>query len=423
MRLTRIIFGLLCMATLMAHAGENAESRMQQAARQALGTRQPLQCVMNDNQMAVYRQPSGGFAIIADAGQSARLLAYSRTAPLDLNSDNPGFQWWWRAAQGVAKQHKSNHAKITKPDPERFAPSIDSLMTTIWGQTAPYNAWCPTANGNVCEDYAPNVEHCLVGCVATALAQVVHYHGKPHHAEGESDFFIGDQPRHTSFAGTYDWANMLDTYADDFTEAQGRAVAQLSYHCGLISQMNYGTNASGTANQAAINGLVQFFGYSDAMHTVVRSEYDEPAWMEMIYNELNNSRPILYQGVEVNFVQGIIGGHSFVIDGYDENGLVHVNWGWLGDANGYFDVAMLNPRIYELNDYQDMVVGLAPAWQSLPGDVNGDGTIDISDVNATINIMMGTAQTSDFSGAPDIDGDGEVNISDVNAVINLMLGK
>lgn len=56
----------------------------------------------------------------------------------------------------------------------------------------------------------------------------------------------------------------------------------------------------------------------------------------------------------------------------------------------------------------------------LRGDVTGDGNVDIADVNAVINMMLGkTEQTT----AGDVTGDGNVDIADVNAVINIMLGK
>ena len=54
------------------------------------------------------------------------------------------------------------------------------------------------------------------------------------------------------------------------------------------------------------------------------------------------------------------------------------------------------------------------------GDLNGDGKVDIADVNAVINIMLGKA---DMIPAADLNGDGKVDIADVNAVINIMLGK
>ena len=57
---------------------------------------------------------------------------------------------------------------------------------------------------------------------------------------------------------------------------------------------------------------------------------------------------------------------------------------------------------------------------SIPGDLNGDGVVDISDVNAVINMMLGKVTPT---AAGDVTGDGHVDISDVNAVINIMLGK
>lgn len=56
----------------------------------------------------------------------------------------------------------------------------------------------------------------------------------------------------------------------------------------------------------------------------------------------------------------------------------------------------------------------------LPGDVTGDGEVDIADVNAVINIMLNKAEAVP---AADVTGDGEVDIADVNAIINIMLGK
>ncbi|MBR1475495.1 MAG: C10 family peptidase [Muribaculaceae bacterium] len=405
-----------CMLAMMSAAHAQDDAEMMQSVWQVLRAGRPVERVMATDHLAVYCQQGGGFAVVTADDQVPRLLAYSPTAPFSVNDGNSGFGWWLRMVQKVGGRANAP----TPPDPDRYAVRVDSLLTTLWGQSSPFNAWCPTAEGEICNDYAPDVDHCDVGCVATAIAQIVHYYRYPAQASGECDFAIGDQSSHTSFSGTYDWDNMLDFYKNGYTEEQGRAVAQLCYHCGLISRMNYGTNASGSSNQNAINGLVQYFGYSDEMHYVVRSDYSEQQWMEMIYDELTHGRPILYTGVEVNFVQGIVGGHSFVIDGYDENGLVHVNWGWQGRANGYYDVALLNPLIYDFVDYQDMVLGFVPARQTVTGDVTGDGLVDIADVNAVINAMLGKAPQTAES---DVTGDGTVDIADVNTVINLMLGK
>ena len=60
-------------------------------------------------------------------------------------------------------------------------------------------------------------------------------------------------------------------------------------------------------------------------------------------------------------------------------------------------------------------------WQEiLPGDVNGDGAVNVSDVTTLVNMILGTV-TKDPQRA-DIDGNGSVNVSDVTALVNLLLG-
>ena len=54
----------------------------------------------------------------------------------------------------------------------------------------------------------------------------------------------------------------------------------------------------------------------------------------------------------------------------------------------------------------------------LPGDVNGDGSVNISDINAVINIILGGT----FNTSGDVNGDGSVNIADINALISMILG-
>ena len=66
-----------------------------------------------------------------------------------------------------------------------------------------------------------------------------------------------------------------------------------------------------------------------------------------------------------------------------------------------------------------ILLGLSATAQ-VQGDINGDDKVDIADVNAVINMMLGKAEQT---ASGDINGDGSVDIADVNAVINLMLGK
>ena len=51
------------------------------------------------------------------------------------------------------------------------------------------------------------------------------------------------------------------------------------------------------------------------------------------------------------------------------------------------------------------------------GDINNDGEVGISDLNALIDMIL--ADNTSFAG--DVNGDGEVNIADINALIDMLL--
>ena len=62
-------------------------------------------------------------------------------------------------------------------------------------------------------------------------------------------------------------------------------------------------------------------------------------------------------------------------------------------------------------------------WESegIPGDVNGDGEVNIADVNAVIDVILSSAPTADKLSGADVNGDGEVNIADVNMIIEIII--
>ena len=65
-----------------------------------------------------------------------------------------------------------------------------------------------------------------------------------------------------------------------------------------------------------------------------------------------------------------------------------------------------------------MTFALAFSATAATGDVNSDGEVNISDVNALIDMIL----SEDSGAAGDVNGDGEINISDVNALIDIILG-
>ena len=377
----------------------------------------------------LYQTRQGAFALIAADDRLPAVLAVGNGQSSVVTQANPGFEWFCNSIEQVSRILTSKDAAFTTtlPDPAKYPAKVDALITSQWGQDAPYSYWCPTGYGEICDDYTPDVVHCCVGCVATALAQLTRYYRFPAHASGTADFMIGDKNASASFDATFDWDNMLDTYPEgQYTEAQGRAVALLSYVCGLISGMDYATNESGSSNHSGLAGAQNYFGYSKDASIVVRSDYSEPEWMDMVYNELSHGRPLYYQGVYVKFDPSVglmAAGHSFLIDGYNEEGLVHVNWGWYGNYDGYFDIALLDVRGLQFNSYQDMVINFVPdpSLVGLTGDVNNDGKVNIEDVTDLIDYLLGNNSIQINTTNADVDGDGAINITDVTDLTDSLL--
>ncbi|MBQ1737002.1 MAG: hypothetical protein II040_02065 [Muribaculaceae bacterium] len=66
-----------------------------------------------------------------------------------------------------------------------------------------------------------------------------------------------------------------------------------------------------------------------------------------------------------------------------------------------------------------VTLSLAPGSPVKPGDVNGDGEVNISDVTALIDLLLSGETGTEMA---DVNNDGEVNISDVTSIIDMLLG-
>ena len=91
--------------------------------------------------------------------------------------------------------------------------------------------------------------------------------------------------------------------------------------------MHYTTTGSGAYSADACLALRKYFKYDESIKLYTREFYHAEEWMNMIFRELSDGCPVIYGG------QSAQGGHSFILDGYDENGLVHVNWVCVGTDN------------------------------------------------------------------------------------------
>lgn len=216
--------------------------------------------------------------------------------------------------------------------PEVVAP----LMSTEWGQDAPYNDLCP--------EYADG-RRCKTSCVATAMAQVMRYHRHPARGTGQKSikWSYGDRSAILSadFGATvYEWDLMLDRYRyGSYTEAQANAVATIMYQCGVAADAEY-TPASGAYIDDAYRAAVDYFGYSDTSVLADREYFDDSVWSELVLGAIAAGYPVYYGGYTSSYA-----GHAFVVDGYDKRGYVHVNWGF-DNGGGYYSLSNLAPYIY-----------------------------------------------------------------------------
>lgn len=183
--------------------------------------------------------------------------------------------------------------------------------------------------------------HCVTGCVATAMAQVMYYHKYPSKCPA-LDEYTTETKSWTMNAlpeADFEWAKMKETYKGSETDESANAVAVLMRYCGQAIGMNYNLSGNGgSAGSVSAAVLADVFGYSKNIRALWRDKYSTSRWEEIIYTELAEGRPVLYSG------QSNSGGHEFVIDGYDGSGLFHINWGWGGSSDDYYVLSIAEPK-------------------------------------------------------------------------------
>ena len=227
------------------------------------------------------------------------------------------------------------------------SPVVGPLVPSLWGQESPYNGECP--NGT------------LVGCVATAMSQIMYKWKWPETGKGSMSYTSPEGLLKVDFSeSTYDWDNML--VSGNTSEANAAAVAKLCYDCGVSVKMQYGDEASGSYDGYAFRAFSKYFKYAASKLYIEQRECveSEDVWNVHVKNELDHGRPILYCASDANGR----GGHAFVIDGYDTDDNVHVNWGWSGRHNGYYALlTLLIKGYYQFSEGQSMIRGIVPDYK------------------------------------------------------------
>ena len=285
-----------------------------------------------------------GFTIVSGDDELPEIVGYSAHGNSENLMKTEGCAAFLKAyqkfvaafTQGDAKARKIlAEQRALKADGRYQQPKIDPLLGDIaWNQETPYNKMCPKYEGS---------ELSVTGCVATAMAQVMMYYKYPNELQATIPAYTTATNKlkvnAISEGEKYDWDNMLPTYTEgEYNTTQADAVAKLMFHCGAAVQMDYGPSSGALVRP---EDMSTYFGYdADLLQEVYRSVYTLAEWKKILDRELEAKRPILYGGA-----RSYERGHQFVCDGSDGEGLYHINWGWSGVSDGYFDITLLDPDV------------------------------------------------------------------------------
>lgn len=336
----------------------------------------------NDAQYYMFvAEGSNGFVIVSGDDALEPIVGYSATAAV---GDMPAALEAWLDEYSCYVDDV--RAGVVEPSKTKVAAGkrIEPMLQTSWNQSAPYNNHCPEVNG----------QKTPTGCTATAMAQIMKFHEWPvtptanvswtNNITGKTETVYLKQRK-------YAWDKMLNHYRNGYTAEQADAVAQLMIDVGKAIGSTYALSGTGSSNIYAAYALVNVFGYTPEITVVRRSEYTDEEYYAIIRENLEARQPLMYTGHSQSYSSG----HAFVCDGIDENNMLHIDWGWDGAYNGFFDMTYMEP-----------------AGTGIGG---GDGRYNVGQAMVA-NIRPRTSDESDMQGEPVVF---VMNVIDVNSTTTL----
>ena len=275
----------------------------------------------------VFNDDTGkGFVVVAGDDKMGEVLAYSHEASIDMANLNPEARYLLDSYRQVYEELGKNKGLTTRAETATKATDdVQPMLKSKWGQDYPYS----------------KQTQYVTGCVATAVAQVMYYHKWPAQGKGQESYKVtfDNTVRSADFTKShYDWDNMLPDYSRrNVTTKQEDAVALLMNDVGIATNMQYTDRASSTQSYMAERALRNYFDYDAALVTRANEGVDN--FIEIVKKELRNGFPLYISGDSRSG-----GGHAWVCDGFDKEDKFHMNFGWNGQADGYYSLATLDVK-------------------------------------------------------------------------------
>lgn len=194
-----------------------------------------------------------------------------------------------------------------------------SPLDVHWAQTSPFNDNCPEVDGT----------KVAAGCGAVAVAQILSHYRMPEHGFGHTKYTVvkNGVEVDVDFDSTpIDWTHILGTYTSTASEREKSAVANLIYQVGAAMKMQYGSSSSPRNHASMMWGLQHYLHFSPQSRYRRRLYYSTAEWIEMLNSELEAGHPVFYRGDHTSATADLVG-HMFVIDGKNDDGNYHFNFG------------------------------------------------------------------------------------------------
>jgi hypothetical protein len=334
------------------------------------------------------------FVLVAADERVTPILGYSKTSRFVTEDMPDNLRWWLEWYDNQIQYAIDNQLPPSEKDEKQWNDlkagnrgemqtriTVGPLTETLWGQKGYtngntgdridlYNQQCPDSVG----------VHCLPGCAAIALAQVMRYWQHPTYPHGTKTYTPQDPqhpeyyPRTVVFGNySYNWSKMPIILKESTAQDTVDEVARFVYHCAVSIDSDFGIRETGASLSSIASALSEYFYYKPTLSLEQRSSYSDASWKQMLKNDLSASpgRPVCYQGTyydENNKKHG----HGWVCDGYEEvgeNDYFHFNFGWYGASNqqgiSYNNYYSIDPVQKYLSlqyiDNQAAIFGIEPA--------------------------------------------------------------
>ena len=304
---------------------------------------QPSSKLPKANLYYIFNIKGGGFVIVSGEDHAIPVLGYSDKGQIDvvnMPEQLNALLEMYREDIEYLLTHKVNIPKTFNQKLTEATPIVEPMMKTSWGYQEPYNNLCPALKG----------VRSKTGCSAVAMAQTFFFWQFPLSSDSLPAYYasrLGDTvPALPPTVFKYD--KMLPSYShwdtesqqliqDSYTEEEAYEVAKLLRYSGHFVMMNYSPVRSGpqTNRPAAIRNL----GYSANAQTIRRKSYTDEKWLQLLHAELDAGNPVMYTA----YNQGSDVGHVFMLDGYDSEDYFHMNFGWFGHGDGWYQISAITP--------------------------------------------------------------------------------